>query len=105
MGVPATAIQSLDTEQVATATESDQLFERATASNWRAIIVVTSKLHTARARLAIRRRFDGTGVTIIMRGSRYDDANVDRWWTSRTDLRFVLFEVQKMLVYWVGIAD
>ena len=105
MGVPAAAIEGLDDEQLATAMESTQLFELARARGWRTIIVVTSKLHTGRARLAIERRFSGTGVQIVMRGSRYDPSNVERWWTRRGTFRFVLFEAQKMFAYWIGAAD
>jgi len=41
----------------------------------------------------------------VMRASRHDRANVDRWWETRSDSRFALFEAQRMLAYWVGIAD
>jgi uncharacterized SAM-binding protein YcdF (DUF218 family) len=105
MGVPREAIGNLAIEQVATATESDQLLALARASDWHRIIVVTSRLYTARAGLTMRRRFAGSGTSIVMRASRYDSANVDRWWASRTDLRFALFEAQKMVVYWIGLAD
>jgi uncharacterized SAM-binding protein YcdF (DUF218 family) len=104
MGVPAEAIEAFDAEQAATATESDELHRLASARGWRRIIVVTSKLHTARAGMAIRRRFDGVDVQIIMRGSRYDTMDVERWWTRRASLRFVVFETQKMLAYWIGLA-
>jgi hypothetical protein len=76
MRVPAIAIESLAMEQVATATESEQLHALATARRWGAIIVVTSKLHTAPARLAIRRHLEGTSARIIMRASRYDESSV-----------------------------
>jgi uncharacterized SAM-binding protein YcdF (DUF218 family) len=105
MGVPAQAIDTLDEEQISTASESQQLRELATASHWRAIIVVTSKLHTGRARLAILRNFAGTDTKIIMRASRYDEWTIDDWWSTRGSFRFVLFESQKLLAYWLGLAD
>ncbi len=105
MGVPRHAIHSLDEEQVSTARESQQLLDVAVANNWRSIIVVTSKLHTARARLAILRRTEGRGIRVIMRASRYDLWDRDGWWRTRGSLRFVLFESQKMLAYWLGVAD
>ena len=37
--------------------------------------------------------------------SRSDESDVDRWWTRRGTLRFVLFESQKMFAYWIGAAD
>ena len=105
MGVPTDAIDTVDEEQMATAMETASLYDAASTHGWRTVIVVTSKLHTARAGLAMRRRFEGTGVHIVMRGSRYDDADVERWWTRRSTLRFVLFEAQKLLAYWIGAAD
>jgi uncharacterized SAM-binding protein YcdF (DUF218 family) len=104
MGVPRQAIQVLE-PQVATASEATALRELAVARGWHTVIVVTSKLHTTRARLVFRRRMTGTNVQIIMRASRYDTSNVDQWWRERADLRFVLFEVQKLAVYWIGLAD
>jgi uncharacterized SAM-binding protein YcdF (DUF218 family) len=105
LGVPAAAIEAVAEEQNATAMESHVLYEIATARGWRTLIVVTSKLHTARAALAMRRRFKGTDVQIIVRGSRYDPTDVDRWWSTRGTFRFALFESQKMLAYWLGAAD
>jgi uncharacterized SAM-binding protein YcdF (DUF218 family) len=39
----------------------------AESRRWQRIVVVTSKLHTARARLAMRRRFAPLGREIVMR--------------------------------------
>ena len=105
MGVPAAAVDAVAVEQNATARESAELGEMATVRGWRTVIIVTSKLHTARSRMAISRRLDGTGITIVMRASRFDPSDVDRWWTRRATLRFVLFEVQKLVAYWMGIED
>lgn len=105
MGVPARAITVVGNEQASTASESRDLRGRAATEGWTRVIVVTSKLHTARAALALRRYFAGTGVEIIMRASRYDEADVDRWWARRADFRFAIFEAQKLVLYWVGVAD
>ena len=105
MGVPPEAIEAVDDEQSATAMETEALHDAASSRGWRTLIVVTSKLHTARAGMAMRRRFEGSGVQVIMRGSRYDASDVDRWWARRGTLRFVLFESQKMFAYWIGAAD
>ena len=105
MGVPVAAIEALDEEQNSTAMESASLLRLAQERRWRTVIVVTSKLHTARAGLAIRRRFEGSGVHIAMRASRYDPTDIDKWWETRGTFRFALFESQKMLAYWLGAAD
>ena len=105
MGVPPEHVDEITAEQNATAAEVDELERFALARNWNRIIVVTSKFHTARSAMAMSRRFTPLGKEIIMRASRYDDADIDRWWANRSDLRFVLFESQKMLAYWIGAAD
>ena len=76
-----------------------------TGRHFSTIIVVTSKQHTRRARMVIARRLAGTGATLIMRASRYDLAPVDQWWRDRATLRFTLFESQRLLGYWIRLAD
>jgi uncharacterized SAM-binding protein YcdF (DUF218 family) len=105
MGIPPAAIEEVTAELVATANEVDELVQFAESRRWQRIVVVTSKLHTARARLAMRRRFAPLGREIVMRGSRYDDTDIDRWWSNRSDLRSVLFEAQKLLAYAIGVGD
>jgi uncharacterized SAM-binding protein YcdF (DUF218 family) len=105
MGVPVSAVDEVTAEQVATSNEVEELASIASTRQWKRVIVVTSKLHTARARLVMRRRLSPLGIEVLMRGSRYDDADIDRWWSNRSDLRFVVFEAQKLLAYAIGIGD
>jgi hypothetical protein len=39
-----------------------------------------------------------------MRGSRYDDARPERWWTSRGDIREMISEVPKLIAYVLGLG-
>ena len=105
MGVPPAAIDVVGADDDNTAGESLELRKQFAFNRWSRILVVTSRLHTARARLALHRYFAGTEARVIMRATRYDRANVDRWWTNRRDLRFGLFEAQKLIAYWIGAAD
>ena len=105
MGVPRDAIHEVTAEQVATANEVEELAQLAVRRQWSRIIVVTSKFHTARAALALRRRLGPLDKQVVVRASRYDEADVERWWSNRSDLRFALFESQKLVAYWVGIGD
>jgi len=104
MGVPPSAIHVME-PQAATAAEAETIKQVAVQRGWNTIIVVTNKLHTARARLVVHRHLDNTAVRVVMRGTRYDHADLDHWWRTRSDLRFALLEAQKMLLYWIGIAD
>jgi uncharacterized SAM-binding protein YcdF (DUF218 family) len=104
LGVPRSAITVLN-EANSTAEEADTLYRIATQERWTRAIVVTSKQHTRRARLVMRRRLAGTGIDVVVRAARLDDADVERWWRSRSTLRFTLFESQRLLGYWIGVAD
>ena len=104
LGVPRAAIEILP-PQNSTRDEADALLTAAVNNHWARVIVVTSKQHTRRAQLVIERRLAGTGSQVIMRASRYDRADVDGWWRHRSTLRFTLFESQRLIAYWLGIAD
>jgi uncharacterized SAM-binding protein YcdF (DUF218 family) len=104
LGVPRDAIGILD-QANSTAEESTHVRQLVTRHGYSRVIIVTSKQHTRRARLVMRRRLDGTGAQVIVRPSRYDLSPVDRWWENRSTLRFTIFETQRLLGYWIGLAD
>lgn len=104
LGVPLAAIEILG-EQDSTKDEADALRDIVVARNWSRVIVVTSKQHTRRARLVMNRRVATTGGQVILRASRYDLTATDGWWRQRGTLRFTLFETQRLIAYWLGIAD
>lgn len=104
LGVPRNAIGILDPAN-STAQEADYVHSLVTEQRLSRVIVVTSKQHTRRARLVMNRRMRDTGATVIVRASRYDLEDVERWWRSRSTLRFTLFETQRLLAYWIGLAD
>lgn len=104
LGVPREAIQILD-EENSTKDEADALRDLMVTNRWSRAIVVTSKQHTRRAGLVMRRRLEPIGAEAIMRASRYDSSDVDRWWRDRSTLRFTLFETQRLIAYWLHLAD
>jgi uncharacterized SAM-binding protein YcdF (DUF218 family) len=104
LGVPANAIVLPMRIHDNTAQEAQTLRELAMKNGWRRIIVVTSKYHLRRAGFAIRREMTGTGVEVEMHGTRYESANPDRWWTTRSDLRWVLDESAKLIAYELGLG-
>lgn len=104
LGVPGDHIHILDAAG-STAEEAQHVLRLATGNQYKTIIIVTSKQHTRRARLVMNRRLQPAGVTVIARASRYDRSNIDRFWTERATLRFTIFETQRLLGYWIGVAD
>jgi uncharacterized SAM-binding protein YcdF (DUF218 family) len=104
LGVPREVIGILD-QANSTAEEADDLLALVRREKFSRVIVVTSKQHTRRARLVMNRKVKPAGVTVIVRASRFDRSNVDRWWTNRSTARFTLYEFQRLFAYWVGLAD
>ena len=104
LGVPREAIVILE-QAGSTSEESDDVLALAMREKYSRVIVVTSKQHTRRARLAMHRKLNPAGVQVMVRPSRFDRSDVDRWWANRSTLRFTLFETQRLLGYWIGVAD
>lgn len=104
VGVPRQAIVILDPAN-STADEADYVKTLVTREKFSRLIVVTSRQHTRRARLVMNRQLRDTGARVIMRATRYDLSDVNRWWSHRSTLRFTLFESQRLFAYWIGVAD
>jgi uncharacterized SAM-binding protein YcdF (DUF218 family) len=104
LGVPREVIGIL-AQANSTAEEADLVLALVTREKFSRVIVVTSKQHTRRARLVMNRKINPAGVAVIVRPSRFDRSDVDRWWTNRSTLRFTLFEIQRLLGYWLGVID
>jgi uncharacterized SAM-binding protein YcdF (DUF218 family) len=103
LGVPPQDIIVLD-QQDSTHEEAMTLLGQARMHHWSTVIVVTSKQHTRRARMEMNRTVAPQGVKVIMRATRHDRSDVDRWWANRGTLRFTLFETQRLLAYWLHLA-
>jgi len=104
LGVPASALIVPERQHDSTAEEARTLREESVKRGWKRVIVVSSKYHLRRAAFACRRQLRGTGVEIIMRGTRYDPAVPERWWARRSDIRWVASEVTKFVAYSVGLG-
>jgi uncharacterized SAM-binding protein YcdF (DUF218 family) len=110
LGVPADAVRILPGSVDNTAHEAEALHQllrstTAGASQWQRIIVVTARYHTRRTGFAFRREFRDSAVRILVRGTRYDEAEPNRWWRHRADIRFVTSELQKLLLYGFGLGS
>jgi len=104
LGVPAEAIIIPGAIHDNTAQEAQTLRQLAASNRWRTLIVVTSKYHLRRAGFALRRELKDSGTEVMMHGTRYDEVNPDRWWTSRTDWRWVITEGGKLVTYELGLG-
>ena len=104
LGVPAGALVTPAFIHDNTAEEARTLRELALQHGWRRVIVVSSKYHLRRIMVAVNRQIPDTSLEVLAKGSRYDTASPDRWWTRRRDIRQLATEVPKLVAYWVGIG-
>lgn len=104
LGIPADALISPAFVHDNTGEEARTLGELARERGWRRVIIVSSKYHLRRIRVAVAHYLAGTGVDVIVRASRYDQSMPERWWTRRGDIRTLAAEVPKLVAYVLGIG-
>lgn len=105
MGVPAPAIEILDGRFDNTAAEAEETLKLATERGWTRVLVVTSTPHTRRTTLAMRRVLEPAGISVQVRGSRFDTFQASDWWRSRGSARWVLTELPKLVGYKLGLGQ
>jgi uncharacterized SAM-binding protein YcdF (DUF218 family) len=103
LGMPESALITPSRIHDNTAEEAQTLRELAARYHWHKVILVSSKYHLRRVRLACSRELKGTGIRLILRGSRYDQSMPDRWWHRRADIRWLMSEVPKLIAYELGL--
>lgn len=105
MGIPADAIIVPPIRHNNTAHEATTLIALAREHGWTRVLVVTSKFHTRRSGFAFRRAFEGSGIAVTVRSTRYDTSDPAHWWRSRDTIRWVLSEGPKFLAYVFGLRE
>jgi uncharacterized SAM-binding protein YcdF (DUF218 family) len=103
LGVPESALILPTRIHDNTAEEAQTLRVLIQQYHWHTVILVSSKYHLRRVRLACQREVGDLGVRLIRRGSRYDPSTPERWWMRRGDVRWLLTEVPKLLAYELGL--
>ena len=63
------------------------------------IVVLTTDLHTRRVGQVFRKRFEGTGIHVLVASAPSSDYDADRWWASEQGLLMVNNEYVKTLLY------
>ena len=100
LGVPRTAIVVLDDRVNSTISEADVVLAHLRRIGARRALVVTSKMHSRRAALIFRARAPA-GIEIVSCASRHDPYDPASWWRSRGYVRRLVFEYQKLAVFWL----
>lgn len=105
LDVPPDAVELGPVENDNTAAEAVMTRDLAVARGWRRVIVVTSLPHTRRAAYVMERHLAPAGVDVQLRASRYGDFTPSGWWRSRSNWRWILLEMPKLLAYRLGLDE
>jgi uncharacterized SAM-binding protein YcdF (DUF218 family) len=98
LGVPSEAIRVIGQPAGSTFGEAREVLRDAREHGFDSILLVTSKMHTRRA-AAIYRHLAGDRLRIVTRPARDDAFRADTWWKDRAQLRRVVIEFEKLLVF------
>lgn len=101
-GVPPGAIHVLEPPIVNTADEMNTIASALSREKERTVIIVTSKVHTRRARLLWGRLASGRGRAIV-RAASGDPFDPAHWWRTTGDALDVVREVFGLLNTWAGL--
>lgn len=104
MGVNSSAIILPEVSVDNTGQEAEMLRGLAATRGWRSVLMITSKYHSRRAGFAFRSEFRSSGISISVRTTRYDVSDPAHWWRHRPDIRYVVSELQKLVMYRVGVG-
>jgi len=100
LGVPRAAIVLLREPANSTMSEAGVTLTYLRETGARSALIVTSKMHSYRAGLIFRARA-GNDIEIVAIASRHDPYSPERWWQSRGYVRRLVFEYQKLGVFWL----
>lgn len=101
-GVPESAIHVLEPPIVNTADEMRTIGLALSKEKDRRVILVTSKVHTRRAKILWNRLSAADGQAIV-HGVSDDDFDAEHWWRTTTDALDVVREVLGLMNAWAGL--
>ncbi len=98
--VPDEAVLLLRRRGASTESEAVTLARWACREGIKRLIVVTSRAHSRRARLILRNSL-GPGIELTLRPTPYDTFRGSGWWRVRRDAKYVWWEYEKLVHYWL----
>jgi len=99
LGVPLSAIETSVQEVTDTWDEAQEVSTFIGEKGYTTALLVTSKYHSRRAYLIFKDALKGK-ATVISVPSPYDSSDPEMWWKQNKDLKRVILEYQKLLVYY-----
>ena len=81
--------------------EAEALLAQAKADGADTVMVISSLFHLRRVGFVFRKRFQGSGITILLHGAPSQNFDEQHWWSSEEGLIMVNNEYVKLLYYWL----
>lgn len=81
--------------------EAEAILRHATAKGFGTIAVVTTEFHTRRVKNVFAKRFEGSGITVLVNSAPSSEYHSDQWWASEQGLLMVNNEYVKTLYYFL----
>ncbi len=79
--------------------EAEALLAQAQADGADTVMVISSMFHLRRVGFVFRKRFAGSGITVLLHGAPSQTFDERQWWTSEEGLIMVNNEYVKLLYY------
>lgn len=98
LGVPEDKVQLLPDDVTDTFNEAEAIRAYLKGHSVRQILLVTSRYHSRRAKMAFEHVFRGT-VEFISAPTLYDEYDAHNWWHKRVNVRELIIEYQKLAFY------
>jgi len=99
LGVPKSALIFGDDAVTSTWDEAQQVKKTVDRQGFKSIMIITSPPHTRRTWLTYKKVFGKDQIRIIVLPSQYSDFRPEDWWKKRRYIRDVIFEYQKLILY------
>lgn len=81
--------------------EAEALLAQAVADGADTVMIISSRFHLRRVGRVFRKRFAGSGITILLHGAPSQTYDERTWWTSEEGLIMVNNEYVKLMYYWL----
>ena len=99
MGVPLAAIETSAQEVTDTWDEAHEVSTFVEQKGYTSVLLVTSKYHSRRAYLIFKDALKDK-ASVISVPSPYDPSDPEQWWKREKDMKRVIMEYQKLLLYY-----
>jgi uncharacterized SAM-binding protein YcdF (DUF218 family) len=99
LGVPDSAVIRHDQPVESTFQEAESVATLIQEKHYRSLILVTSPTHSRRAWLTFRKAIPDHDIRILVVPTPYSKFRAEDWWNTRSSLREVIVEYQKLIYY------